>query len=241
MCTRKQSAEILVAAFTDHNAAVVKIQGSQTTVLWGRIYWKLNATLLQGEGSKDKLKQQWDSWKTKQHKYSSLTQWWEMYVKKEIKIFFRREGRERAREERGREDFYYSCIYDLLQKPSDYPKLNEKLKYFKAKIVTLNGRQITNLQADLRENVSFKDEQLSLYHVINVHKRRKKTASNRNNGPRAQQTFHTRRDQKSFPCGIAGKIYSNKGECGRRRRGLLRGNTVAAEMGDVLDETITNT
>jgi hypothetical protein len=57
MCTRKQSAEILAAAFTDHNAAVVKIQGSQTTVQWGRSYWKLNATLLKGDGLEDKFKQ----------------------------------------------------------------------------------------------------------------------------------------------------------------------------------------
>jgi hypothetical protein len=110
----------------------------------------------------------------KQNKYINVKQWWKGYVKQEINGCSRNAGWERAREQRRREDFYYSCIYDLLQKPPDYSQLNEKLKYFKARIIRLNGRQVNNLQAELRENVTFKDEQLPLSHIINVHKRRKK-------------------------------------------------------------------
>jgi hypothetical protein len=142
-----------------------------------------------------------------------------MYVKKEIKRFFRNEGTQRAREQRDREDFYYSCIYDLLQKSSHYPKLNEKLKYFKAKIVRLNGREITNLQADLRDNVSFKDEQLSLYHIINVHKRRKKRLVTEI----IDQEGNRHTTQEKIRRILHAEL--REGECGKHRRGLLRGST----------------
>jgi hypothetical protein len=74
---------------------------------------------------------------------------------------------------RRKENFYYSCIYDLLKKPVEYPKLNEKVKYCKAKILRLHGKQLKHLQADLHETTTLHDEQLSLHHIIGIHKRRK--------------------------------------------------------------------
>jgi hypothetical protein len=81
---KKTSAEILAAAFTDHNAVVLKLQGNQTPAQCGRSYWKLNVTLLQKEGLKEKFKQKWDNWKMKQNKYINVKQWWKGYVKQEI-------------------------------------------------------------------------------------------------------------------------------------------------------------
>jgi hypothetical protein len=66
------------------------------------------------------------------------------------------------------------CIYDLLRTPSNFPELHVKLKYYKAKIIQLHSNQMQQLQAELRENVTAPDEQLSLYHIITRQQRRKK-------------------------------------------------------------------
>jgi hypothetical protein len=63
-------------------------------------------------------------WRLKQGSYPDPLMWWDKYLKKAIGRFFIHEGQERAREERDREDYYYSCLYDLLQKPVDYPNLH---------------------------------------------------------------------------------------------------------------------
>ena len=60
-----------------------------------------------------------------------------------------------------------------MRKPINFPGIQVKLKYYKAKIIQLHSNQLQNLQAELRENSTVPDEKLSFYHVITRHKRRK--------------------------------------------------------------------
>jgi hypothetical protein len=88
-------------------------------------------------------------------------------VKPGIQRFLRAIGREKASEYKQQVNFYYACIYDLLQKPIDYPELNTKLKYYKAKIIQLHGYQLEHIQTEPRGNMVLPGEQMTLYHIIN--------------------------------------------------------------------------
>jgi hypothetical protein len=133
--------------------------------------WKLNTTLLQIDGIKEAFRQQWERLRSKQTWYRTKERWWEICAKSGIKRFFQIEGRERARTKKAQLEFYYMCIYDLLQTPSNFPELHVKLKYYKAKIIQLHSNQMQQLQAELRENVTAPDEQLSHHHQTTTTKK----------------------------------------------------------------------
>jgi hypothetical protein len=65
----KPSAEIMAAAFTDHNAAAVKLRLDGPVILRGRGRWNVNTTLLQEDGQTDRLKQKWRVWMAKVKDY----------------------------------------------------------------------------------------------------------------------------------------------------------------------------
>jgi hypothetical protein len=116
----------------------------------------------------------WCMWRLKQGSYPDPLMWRDKYLKKAIRRFFIHEGRERAREERGREDCYYSCLYDLLTKPIDYPNLHSQIRHFQAKIIRLHGMRTRKLQVDMREPAPFPEERLSMYHLLPVRKLRQR-------------------------------------------------------------------
>jgi hypothetical protein len=171
---KKISTELKTAAFTEHNTVVFKIKHGHTATSWGRGYWKLNSTLLKGDAIKEEFQEKCNSWKTKKNRYQNTQQWWGKYAKREIQWFFRREGKQRAQDQRSKGEFYHACINELLEKPPEDPQVNEKIKYFKANIIRLHGKQMETLKANLSETDIIHDEQPALYHVIKVHTRRKK-------------------------------------------------------------------
>jgi hypothetical protein len=100
--------------------------------------------------------------------------WWDKYLKKAIRRFFIHGRQERAREERDREDYYYSCLYDLLQKPMDYPNLHSRIRHFQAKIIRLHEVRTKKLQVDVSNPAPFSEERLSMYHLLSVRKHRQR-------------------------------------------------------------------
>jgi hypothetical protein len=78
----KQSAEIMAAAFTDHNAAAVKLRLDGPVIQRGRGRWKMNTTILQKDGKTDPFKQKWGIWTAKIKDYPNILTWWDKYVKK---------------------------------------------------------------------------------------------------------------------------------------------------------------
>jgi hypothetical protein len=108
----KQSAAIISEALTDHHASLVRLRLNVPQVQWGRGYWKLNASLLQEDTVLDRFRRIWCMWRLKQGPYPDPLMWWDKYIKKATgrRRFFIHEGQERAREERDREGYYYSCL-----------------------------------------------------------------------------------------------------------------------------------
>jgi hypothetical protein len=162
----------IAAAFTDHNAVKLQLTGQQITPYWGKSSWKLNTKLLHTEEIYERFKQ-WEGWRKKKKWYRDIGHWWGACVKPGIQRFFKAAGREKASEYKQEVIFYYSCIYELLKKPIDYPELHTKFKYYNAKIIQLYGYQLQHILAELRENMVI-PEQLTLYHIISRNKRRQK-------------------------------------------------------------------
>jgi hypothetical protein len=96
-----------------------------------------------------------------------------IYVRNErSSVFFKFLGRERAQDTKQQINFHYSCLYDLLQQPADFPDLNINLKYYKAKIIHLYRTQLQHFKAETQESTILDDEHLPLYHIVARHKRR---------------------------------------------------------------------
>jgi len=68
--------------------------------------------------------------------------WWENYVKKKIRCIFMMEGKERARDDKMMENFYYTCIYDILQEPTQPREKSARLHQLKAKIIRLHNKRM---------------------------------------------------------------------------------------------------
>jgi len=79
--------EILPAAFTDHNAVVLRLALGESVARRGRARWKFDPNLIQDAGRKTQIRQQWDMWKLRKPHYPNVNHithvnlWWYCYVK----------------------------------------------------------------------------------------------------------------------------------------------------------------
>jgi hypothetical protein len=98
MWALKTSAEIVVAAFTNHNAAIVRLKLRAPNIRWGRGRWSLNTTLLQDE-TLQRFHRQWESWKRLIPKYRNILVWWEYVQKGGFRDFSeQKEGNQREKD-----------------------------------------------------------------------------------------------------------------------------------------------
>jgi hypothetical protein len=65
--SRKTGIEMLAAAFTDHNAVIIRIAIDTPLPTRGRGYWKMNAQLIKEETFCEKLKLEWENWKKRRN------------------------------------------------------------------------------------------------------------------------------------------------------------------------------
>ena len=91
-----------------------------------------------------------------------------------IKKFFIYEGTVKRCEETQTENFYYACLYDILQHPSQHAEKRTKLNHLKAKIVKLHTTRLEQGQIELRSLDIFQEERMSLFHLIKRRERRGK-------------------------------------------------------------------
>jgi hypothetical protein len=90
---------------------------------------------------------------------------------KEIRDMFNNEGKERVRTEMINENFYYTCVYDLLQDPIQHGEKAARLNHFKAKIVRLHNKRLQVITNDMHEPAMFEGESPPLFHVLQMRKR----------------------------------------------------------------------
>jgi hypothetical protein len=79
-------------------------------------------------------------------------------VKKQIRKLFMRLGAENRKEEREMENFYYQCIYDIIQNPEKRRRSMAAVNKFKAKIVQLHSASMGAAKLDVEDRVTNKDD-----------------------------------------------------------------------------------
>ena len=161
-----------MAAFTDHLAVCLHITLDSPLLRRGRGRWKMNARLLEEESFLNLIQQEWTKWTKQREKYPESVTWWENYVIKKIRYIFMMEGKERARDDKMMENFYYSCIYDFLQEPTQPREMNARLHQLKAKIIRLHNKRMQTITIDARDPKMYQGENPSIFHLIQGRKRR---------------------------------------------------------------------
>jgi hypothetical protein len=138
----------------------------------GRVYWKMNISLLNTMAFVAELKSCWSKWQDHKKYYPNITLWWCRYVKRMIRTHFICEGKNRTKDQRHLENFYYETIYSILETT---PPLTErayiKLKELKAKIVRIHNSSHGKLLLNLEEHDRDNEEIPSLYHLLKHRKR----------------------------------------------------------------------
>jgi hypothetical protein len=120
-------------------------------------------------------------------------------------VVFHRGRVEKARLTRVNENLYYECIYDLLQKPTDFPNFKTSLNYFKAKIVRIYSRRAQTLQLDTSNTTLSPEERTSPYHLLEMQKQ-EGDVDNNDNGPDRPHTHSARDDSVYLRCVTKGWI-----------------------------------
>jgi len=105
----------------------------------------MNARLLEEASFRNKIQQEWAKLEKQREKYPNSVTWWENYVKKKIRYIFMTEGKERARDDKMMENFYYNCIYDILQEPTQPREMSARLHELKAKIIRLHNKRMQTM------------------------------------------------------------------------------------------------
>jgi len=126
----------------------------------------------QGGTLKDQLQQEWPKWENQRKKYSNSVTWWESYVKKKNRYIFMTEGKERARDDKMMENFYSTCIYDILQEPTQPREKSARLRQLNAKIIRLYNKRLRAITVDARDPTIYQGENPSLFHLTQGRKRR---------------------------------------------------------------------
>ena len=70
------------------------------------------------------------------------------------------------------ENFYYACIYDILQEPIQPREKVAALGQMQAKILMLHTQRIKALTLDARDRTTYPGETPSLFHLVQGKKRR---------------------------------------------------------------------
>jgi exonuclease III len=137
--SKKTGIETMAAAFSDHNAVILRLEMDYQANYRGKGYWKMNINMLQGKTFQETFKAKWEKWKMNKKHYPTNVMWWSRYVKKQIKVAFMAEGAERRRDRCRMKNFYYEALNDKLQDDKIYPNTTTKLREIKARIVRIHG------------------------------------------------------------------------------------------------------
>ena len=164
--------ETVVAAFTDHLAVCLLVNLEAPLLQRGQDLWKMNRKVLEVTTIRSRFQQERTMWKLQEGKYPDMVTWWEKYVRRKIHFLFTQEGTARAREDMIKEIFHYACIYDILKDRKHPREKTPTLNYHKAKIIRLHRKRVQSIITDTQEAALFQGESPSLFHLLQVRKRR---------------------------------------------------------------------
>jgi exonuclease III len=162
----KSGVETVVSAMTDHLAVILQLTWDTPISERGRGYWKMNVALLSNEMFRDQLKENWERWKRNKRWYANKIEWWVKAVKQQIRKLFISFGTEKKRDMKNMEDFYYQCIYTILQDPQLRLEKMVEINRLKAKIVNIHSNRMEGVKRGVDETGNGMEERVSIYHII---------------------------------------------------------------------------
>ena len=112
----------------------------------GKSYWKLNVALLNDVNIKESFKTEWVNICSKKKKFNCINDWWDLYAKKQIKLFFIKKGKQMSEKKYGLIQYLEFCLNNL------YCQMNTNniLQYEEVKILK---DRIDELKNDILEGV----------------------------------------------------------------------------------------
>ncbi|CAL4118487.1 unnamed protein product, partial [Meganyctiphanes norvegica] len=99
-------------SFSDHSCVWTELNLNDIPKR-GKGYWKMNISLLEDNEIRDSFKLQWDKMCKDKNKFDNINEWWDMYVKKEIKYFFITKGKQLSNKKYGLIQYLEFCLNKL--------------------------------------------------------------------------------------------------------------------------------
>lgn len=150
---------------SDHCAVVLEIQLVDTTIQYGRGYWKMNTKHLTDPEFKESLTKKWEYWKKKRKDYPSMLSWWENLVKPNLLKFCTYFAKEKNRILKETTEFYYQCLLQMQKTLDQNERVYQDYTSIKRKLYQLHEEEFLKKQAGIRIKVKIQNERTNLYHV----------------------------------------------------------------------------
>lgn len=167
---RKQGAETVAAAFTDHFAVTVRMAMDAPRMTCKARTWRMNITLLDDTAFRDALKEQWGRWRRQIHNYPNTFVWRDTYVIRKLKQLLQHERAIRNRDTIDLENHYYDVIYRVARNPTQENRASH-LKKLKDEIIRLDSIRQSGVFLDTAERDRFTGEDPTLHHYLKTRKR----------------------------------------------------------------------
>jgi hypothetical protein len=145
LLVRKQGMEVVVIAFTDHFAVLIRLTTDVPIPEGGRSAWKMNASLLSATEFRDDLQERWITWREHGRFYPNPVMWWTRYVKEQIRKYFVCKCAIRRQDRAKLENFYCVAIYDAVRDTAHARTTHIVLNALNGKIVRLRNGKSTQL------------------------------------------------------------------------------------------------
>ena len=124
----------------------------------------MNTALLREESFQEQLLPCWAEWPKETKNCPTMVMWWERVAKAQINKLFIREGTVKRRDETQMQNFYYACLYDMLQRPIQHAEIRAAINHIKTKIVKLHNAILARGHNELRTEDIFQEERMSQFH-----------------------------------------------------------------------------
>ena len=164
--------------FSDHSAVSLEINCPDIPQQ-GRGYWKLNTTLLKNESIKERFKEEYEKMLSVKNRYRNINEWWDVYVKKQIKVFFKKEGKNEMEKKYGLIKYLELSLNRIYNKINLTGELQYgRVKLLKDRIDELKNEILEGVKIRARINEQVDGEKVSAYLIKQQSKIKAKTLIN---------------------------------------------------------------
>ena len=138
----------VIVNFSDHSGLLTELNLPDIPRK-GFFYWKLNTSLLDDVEIRNRFQEVWNQWCLSKDQYSTVNEWWDLYVKKQIKFFFVKEGKEVMNKKYGLIRYLEYSLNRLYNNLNN----NGQIAYDRVKIIK---DRIDDLKNDILEGVKIR-------------------------------------------------------------------------------------